>query len=65
MPLFTLLNVLIIWGLNFLVYEQLVDGKKIERRQLQFLPFFLSCLIITTLFTLLIVYGYTSAFVAL
>src|SRR3989338_9678645 len=65
MPLFTLLNVLIIWGLNFLVYEQLVDGKKIERTQLKFLPFFLTCLVAVAFFTIIIIYGYTSAFVAL
>ncbi len=70
MPLFTLLNVLIIWGLNFLVYEELVEKKeiiekiKIERTTLNFWPFFLTCLIITALFVFIIIYGYASSFVA-
>lgn len=65
MPLFTLLNVLIIWGLNFLVYEELVETKKVERTNIKFIPFFLLSLLFTTFFTLIIIYGYTSAFVAL
>lgn len=65
MPLFTLLNVLIIWGLNFLIYEELVEKTKIERTTIRFWPFFLTCLLTTMLFTIIILYGYTSAFVAL
>ncbi len=65
MPLFTLLNILIIWGLNFLVYEELVEKTKVERTQLHFWLFFLACLLTTLFFTLIMVYGYTSAFAAL
>ncbi len=65
MPLFTLLNVLILWSLNFLVYEEVVSGKKIARQGTGFVLFFLSCLIMTIIGVLIIVYGYSSAFAAL
>ncbi len=65
MPLFAILNVLVLLGLSFLVYEDVTSRKeKVERKPTDFATFFSYCLIITTLFTVIIVYGYKSAFVA-
>ena len=65
MPFFTIVNILILWGLNFLVFEEIVEGKKVIREGVGFITFFVSCLIMTALMIVIILYGYTSAFAAL
>lgn len=64
MPVFTIINIFILLGLNFLVYENLIGDKNIKKEPADFWTFFSICLILTVLFTLIIVYGYKSAFVA-
>ncbi len=65
MPLFTLINVLILLGLSFLVYEELVEGKQVVKEPMDFFTFFSLCLVLSVLFILIMVYGYKSAFAAL
>ena len=65
MPLFTIINIMVLLGLNFLVYEELVEKRKdTSRVPATFLTFFSWCMILTIIFTTIIVYGYKSAFVA-
>jgi len=65
MPLFTFINVIILLGLNFLVYEELVEGKEVVKKPADFFTFFTLCLVLMVFLVLIIVYGYQSAFAAL
>lgn len=65
MPLFTLVNILIVWGLNFLVFEEVVEGKKIEKKPSSVVMFFLSCISLIIIGVVIILYGYASAFATL
>lgn len=58
MPFFTLFNVLIMWGLSYLIYEDLVeDNEKTKKHQMEFWKLFLSCIIFSTMLILFIIYG--------
>ncbi len=65
MPIFMILNVMILIGITFLVYDDIARRtEKIEKKPTNFATFFSYCLFTTLIFVLIIVYGYKSAFVA-
>ena len=63
MPFFMLVNIFILWGLSYMLYEEVIeDNPSVERKPAGFLVFFLSCLLVSLILGLLIVYGYKSSF---
>ncbi|HIH12795.1 TPA: hypothetical protein HA242_03675 [Candidatus Woesearchaeota archaeon] len=65
MPPFMVINILILLGLSYMVYEEIAEkGSKAEKMPADFWTFFSYCFILTVTFTLIIVYGYKTAFVA-
>ncbi|MBI2668643.1 hypothetical protein HYX14_02260 [Candidatus Woesearchaeota archaeon] len=65
MPPFMIINVLILLGMSYMLYEEVVEKtEKIEKTPMDFGTFFSYCLIVTIVFGLVISFGYKSAFVA-
>ena len=59
MPFFMFINLVIMWGLSYMLFEEVVEHQeKIEKRPLDFTTFFSYCLIATTFFIILMVYGF-------
>ena len=65
MPPFMLINVLILLGLSYLVYEEVAEkNPQHDRKPVGFWTFFSYCFLATVVFVLIIAYGYKSPFVA-
>ncbi len=65
MPPFMIINVLILLGMSYLLFEDVVEkNQNITKNPVDFLTFFSYSLITTAIFMFIIVYGYKSAFVA-
>ncbi len=63
MPFFMFLNILILLGLSYMLYEEVVEeNPNIEKKSVSFFVFFLGCLIASSLLGLIIIYGYKSPF---
>ncbi len=63
MPFFMLVNVVILWGLSYMLYEEVVEeNPSIEKKPLSFFVFFLGCLIASFILGFIIIYGYKSQF---
>jgi hypothetical protein len=63
MPFFMLINIAILWGLSYMLYEEVVEeNPKIEKKPLSFFVFFLGCLIMSFILGFIIIYGYKSQF---
>lgn len=63
MPFFIIVNIFILWGLSYMLYEEVVEeNPKIEKKPLPFMIFFLGCLAASLILGLIIVYGYKSQF---
>jgi copper chaperone CopZ len=65
MPFFFLINVIIMWGLSYMLFEEVVEERKAQRTPTPFLTFFSYCFIATGLLTALIVYGPKTGIAAL
>lgn len=57
MPIFILVNILIMLGLSIMLYEEMVEDKKVQKKQIDFITYMAYCLIATTILTLFIIYG--------
>lgn len=63
MPFFITINVVILWGLSYMLYEEVVDeNPSVERKPICFLLFFLCCLVTSFILGFIIIYGYKSQF---
>jgi hypothetical protein len=57
MPFFMLINVLIMAGLSYMLYEEMVEGKKIQKTPIEFGKLFSYSLVITVVFITIMIYG--------
>lgn len=58
MPYYMIINVLILLGLIYLFYEEVVEGKKdLKKKSLDFITFASACVIITAIITMIMIYG--------
>lgn len=63
MPFFMLINMTILWGLSYMLYEEVVEeNPSVVKKPLAFVYFFLSCLVASFILGFIIIYGYKSAF---
>lgn len=64
MPLFMLINVVIMWGMSYMVYEEVVEDKKVEIHPTDFGTFFSYVFVAIIVLGIIMVYGPKSALVA-
>jgi len=58
MPYYIALNVLVLLGLIYLFYEEVVEGKKVERKKsYDFVSLAAACVIVTAIITMIMIYG--------
>lgn len=58
MPIFTLFNLLILLGLSYMLFEEVVEGSPgVTRQPVEFVTFFSYCLTATVILTIIMVYG--------
>ena len=58
MPYYMIINVLILLGLIYLFYEEVVEGKKgVKRKSQDFITFVSACVVVTAIITLIMIYG--------
>jgi copper chaperone CopZ len=58
MPYYMALNVLILLGLIYLFYEEVVEGKKVERKKsYDFVSLAAASVVVTTIITMIMIYG--------
>jgi hypothetical protein len=58
MPYYMIINVLILLGLIYLFYEEVIEGKKdVKKKSQDFITFVSACVIITAIITLIMIYG--------
>ncbi len=57
MPFYMAINVAIMAGMSYMVYEEMVEGKEVFRQPLDFLTFVSACIIIAAVFVIIMVYG--------
>lgn len=63
MPLFIIVNIIILWGLSYMLYEEVIEeNQNIEKRPMSFLLFFFLCFLASSLLGIIILYGYKSQF---
>lgn len=58
MPYYMIINIVILIGLIYLFYEEVVEGKKDIKKQSQdFITFVSACIVITAIITIIMIYG--------
>lgn len=58
MPVFMLINLFIMWGLSYMLFEEMVEGKPdITRTPAPFWTFFSYCFVAIAILTILMIYG--------
>ena len=58
MPYYMIINVLILLGLIYLFYEEVVEGKKdVKKKPVDMISFVSACVIITAIITIIMIYG--------
>jgi copper chaperone CopZ len=65
MPFFFAINLAIMWGLSYMLYEEAVEEKHVTAEPIPFLTFAACCAIATTVLTACIVYGWKTGLAAL
>lgn len=65
MPFFFAINLAIMWGLSYMLYEEAIEHKELRPEPLPFLTFAAYCLITTGILTAIIVYGPKTGLAAL
>ena len=64
MPVFMFINVIIMGGLSYMLYEEVVEQRKdILRKSIDFITYISLCILAAGAFILLMVYGPTSSFI--
>jgi copper chaperone CopZ len=61
MPIFVLINIIIIAGLSYLFYEEAVEGKVLQKKPVDFATFISLSILVTAVLTIIMVYGPRSA----
>jgi len=64
MPIYIVLNAIIVLALPYMVFEEVVEHKKVHRQPLDFATYAAVCVIITAILVAIMVYGPKSAFFA-
>lgn len=65
MPAYMILNLIILVGLSYLLFEEVVEHNlKIKKKAIDFTTFFSYCLIATTALTVLMIYGFKTGLAA-
>ena len=64
MPLYMLINIFIVAGMSYMLYEEVVEGKQVMRTPIDFATLAAASIIVTVALAALIVYGPTSALIA-
>jgi len=65
MPVFMLLNLIIMWGLSYLLFEEVIEhNMKIQKKPIDFTTFLSYCVIVSAALTTLIVYGFKTGLAA-
>lgn len=64
MPLYMLVNVLILWGFSYMIFEEMVENKEVEKAPLSFAKLLSFSLVITFVLIALMLYGIKSPLVA-
>jgi hypothetical protein len=58
MPYYMILNLIVLLGLIYLFYEEVVEGKKeIKKKVIDFTTFASACIIVTAIITMIMIYG--------
>ncbi len=58
MPFFMIINLIIMWGLSYMLFEEVIeDNPSLQRNKINFMVFFSYCFIAALLIILFIVYG--------
>lgn len=58
MPFFMFVNILILWGLSYMLYEEVVEeNPTVEKQPLDFMTYFSFCLVVVILFVFVIFFG--------
>ena len=58
MPFFMIINLFIMWGLSYMLFEEVIEeNPNIKNNKISFLKFFSYCFIFILLFILIIIYG--------
>jgi copper chaperone CopZ len=63
MPMFMIINVIIMWGMSYMVYEEVVEDKKITTAPTDFSTFFAYVFIFALLLAVIMIYGPKGALV--
>jgi len=64
MPLYMLVNVLILWGFSYMIFEEMVENKDVQKVPLSFTKLLCISLVITSVLLILMLYGIKSPLVA-
>ena len=64
MPVFMLINVVIMWGMSYMVYEEIVEEKSVRIEPADFSAFFSYVFVFTIVLGIIMLYGPKSALVA-
>lgn len=64
MPFYMVINIIITWGLIYLVYEEAIEGKSVEKRPIDFSYFASWCILIASALIILMIYGPKSPLVS-
>jgi len=63
MPFFMLINIMVMWGLSYMLFEEVVeDNPKAEKSGIRFVRFFIYCILAVLLLSLIMIYGPKSGF---
>ena len=64
MPLYTIINVLILWGFSYMIYEEVVEDKIVIKKPMDFYTLASASIILTSILVTIIIYGIKSPLVA-
>ncbi len=64
MPFYMAINLAIVLGLSYMLYEEVVEGKQVVRKPLDFLTFVSACVIATAIIIAIMLYGPKSPLVS-
>ncbi|MBI5797445.1 hypothetical protein HZA98_00895, partial [Candidatus Woesearchaeota archaeon] len=60
MPLYIIINVLIIWGFSYMIFEEMVEDKEVKKHPISFIKLLLFSILIMAIFVLIMLYGIRS-----
>jgi copper chaperone CopZ len=64
MPLYMLVNIIILWGFSYMFYEEVVEGKEVEKRKIDFSTLASFSVVATFVLMYIMIYGLKSALVS-